>query len=481
MDNSLKTILKNKGPIRKAGVLGMGFVGIPSAVAFAASSAFEFVWGFQRRSKLSGYKIDMLNQGRCPIQGREPELEELLNQVIEANKFRCTSQFERISELDSITIAVDTSFLIPEKLIPDSESLETGLRTVGKNMSRGVLVVVESTVTPGTTEGMARQILEEESGLEAGVDFALAHAPERVMPGRLLKNIRELDRVVGGIDDVSTARAVELYSAILTKGKIIPMNARAAEVAKTAENALRDLQIAAANQLALYCEALGVNFFDVRAAIDSLKEEGVTRALLYPGAGVGGHCLPKDTYHLERGLKILNGAKSTADYTADPGSLFLLARQINNFMPQHMYRLTRSALEKAGKRTQGLKAAILGWAYNKNTNDARNTPALAYKDFLVNDGIAVRVHDPYVANHDGNPISKNLDEVLKGTDLLTIVTDHDDYRELDLGKIKEMMNGPHPIIVDGRNIIDDDEALRLGFIYIAVGRGDRNGHAFPVS
>jgi len=479
MDNFLKTILESKGPIKKVGVLGMGFVGIPSAVAFAASNAFEFVWGFQRRSKLSGYKINMLNQGKCPIQGREPELEELLKQVIEADKFRCTSQFEKISELDSVTIAVDTPFLIPEKLIPASESLEQGLRTVGRNMSEGILVVIESTVTPGTTEGMAKHILEEESGLKAGVDFALAHAPERVMPGRLLKNIRELDRILGGIDEISTARAIELYSSILNRGKIIPMSARAAEVTKTAENALRDLQIAAANQLALYCEALSVNFFDVRAGIDSLKEEGVTRALLLPGAGVGGHCLPKDTYHLERGLKILNDSDEATGFTSDLGSLFLLARQINNFMPQHMYRLTRSALEKTGKSARGLKAALLGWAYNKNTNDARNTPAQAYRDYLMNDGIEVRVHDPYVTNPDGFPISRDLEETLKGTDLLTIVTDHDDYSELNLAKIKDLMNKPNPIIVDGRNIIDDKEASRLGFIYIAVGRGDRNGFAAP--
>ncbi len=138
-------------------------------------------------------------------------------------------------------------------------------------------MVLESTVTPGTTAGMAREILEEESGgLVAGEDFALAHAPpERVMVGRLLRNIREHDRIVGGIDEVSTARAVELYRPVLTTGgKIIPMTATAAEVTKTAENAFRDLQIAAANQLALHCEAMGVNVYDVRAGIDSLKGEG---------------------------------------------------------------------------------------------------------------------------------------------------------------------------------------------------------------
>ena len=143
----------------------------------------------------------------------------------------------------------------------------------------------------------------KKSQAKAGEDFALAHAPERVMVGRLLKNIREHDRIVGGIDEASTKRAVELYSPVLTVGQVIPMSATAAEVTKTAENTFRDLQIAAINQLALYCEAMGINVYDVRTGVDSLKGEGITRAVLWPGAGVGGHCLTKDTYHLERGLK----------------------------------------------------------------------------------------------------------------------------------------------------------------------------------
>ncbi len=132
----------------------------------------------------------------------------------------------------------------------------------GKNISEGSIVVLESTITPGTTNGMAKQILEDESGMVAGEDFALAHAPERVMVGRLLRNISEHDRIIGGIDDISTKRAIELYSPVLTTGKVIPMMAIAAEVTKTAENTFRDLQIAAANELALYCEAMGINFYD---------------------------------------------------------------------------------------------------------------------------------------------------------------------------------------------------------------------------
>ena len=152
------------------------------------------------------------------------------------------------------------------------------------------------------------------------------------MVGRLLRNIREHDRIVGGIDEVSTRRAAELYCPVLTLGKVIPMTATAAEVTKTAENTFRDLQIAAINELALYCEAMGINVYDVRTGIDSLKGEGITRAMLWPGAGVGGHCLTKDTYHLERGVQVLG--KGALDYPAGEPSLYVLARHINDFMPR---------------------------------------------------------------------------------------------------------------------------------------------------
>ncbi|NMA89576.1 MAG: nucleotide sugar dehydrogenase, partial [Methanoculleus bourgensis] len=305
MSNGLQSIIDERGPIKTIGVIGMGYVGIPAAVLFADAPEFESVLGFQRDSASSGYKIAMLNRGESPLKGEEPGLEELLGEVVGARKFRCTSDFSKIARCDAVTLAIQTPFLDPKDLIPDFSALIEGLRSVGRHITEGTLVVLESTVTPGTTAGMAREILEAESGLVAGEEFCLAHAPERVMVGRLLRNIREHDRIVGGIDDVSTRRAMELYAPVLTAGKIIPMTATAAEVTKTAENAFRDLQIAAANQLALHCEAMGVNVYDVRAGIDSLKGEGITRAILWPGAGVGGHCLTKDSWHLERGAQVL--------------------------------------------------------------------------------------------------------------------------------------------------------------------------------
>jgi UDP-N-acetyl-D-mannosaminuronic acid dehydrogenase len=473
MKGGLAELLRERGPIRRVGVLGMGYVGIPSAVLFARSGAFREVIGFQRNSPSSGYKIGMLNRGENPLKGDEPDLGEMLAKVVAGGTFRCSSDFSLVSGMDAVTLAIQTPFRNPADLVPDFGPLHEGLTSVGRHLSPGALVVVESTVTPGTTDGPARRILEESSGLVAGQDFALAHAPERVMVGRLVRNIREHDRVVGGIDPASTERAAGLYRTVLTTGKILPMTAMAAEVTKTSENALRDLQIAAANQLALYCEALGVNFYDVHAGIASLKGEGITRAILLPGAGVGGHCLPKDSYHLERGVR---EAGTGLDYPEKAGSLFLLAREINDFMPRHMLRLTIDGLERAGKGLRGARVAILGWAFLQNSDDTRNTPSEPYRDLLIAGGAGVTVHDPFVDRYPGVPVSQDLREVISGADAIAILTSHRQYRTLVPAELRTWSGKDRPVIVDGRNMVDPDACIRAGFVYRGIGRGDRNRH-----
>ncbi len=470
----LSEIIKKRGPIKKIGVLGMGYVGIPAAALFADAPQFEKVYGFQRDSKSSGYKIAMLNRGECPLKGEEPSLDDLLKKVVSAGKFSCTPDFSKIRELDAVTLSIQTPFLNKEDLLPDFSALFEGVRNVGRNLTPGMLVVLESTITPGTTTGVARELLEMESGLVAGKDFALAHAPERVMVGRLLRNIREHDRIVGGIDAVSTGRATDLYTPVLTLGKVIPMTSTAAEVTKTAENTFRDLQIAAINQLALYCEAMGINVYDVRTGIDSLKGEGITRAMLWPGAGVGGHCLTKDTYHLERGVQQLG--KDQLDYPAGEPSLFVLARHINDFMPNHMFRLTKDALERAGRPVKGARIALLGWSFLANSDDTRNTPAEPYRDLLVKGGAVVSVHDPYVAEYPGVPIVPFVEEAFEGADAIVIFAGHNLYKGLDAPYLKNLTGKNHPVIVDGRNMIDPDVYIRLGFIYKGIGRGDKNSH-----
>ncbi|MCX9030145.1 MAG: nucleotide sugar dehydrogenase [Candidatus Methanoperedens sp.] len=469
--SKLSEIIKKKGPIRKVGVIGMGYVGIPSAVLFAEK--FDFVWGFQRASQSSGYKIEMLNNGISPLKGEEPGLEDLIKKVRSQGRFESTSDFSRIKDVDAVTLAIQTPFKDKGELEPDFGALEEGIRQIGKYLNEGVLVVLESTITPGTTKDLAADILKKESGLIPGEDFALAHAPERVMVGRLIRNIQEHDRIVGGINKESTDRAVELYSPVLTTGKIIAMDSTAAEVTKTAENTFRDLQIAAMNELALYCEAMRVNVYDVRTGIDSLKGNGITRAVLIPGAGVGGHCLTKDTYHLERGVKI-SGSK--LDYPENSESLYVLARKINDFMPIHMYNLTQEGLTRAGKKFKGSKIALLGWAFLNNSDDTRNTPSKLYYDMVIKAGAQVSVHDPYVLEDGNLKISQDLEECIKGATAIVIFTGHKHYLDLKATTSKKLSGHSHPIIIDGRNIVDPDAFIKEGFVYKGIGRGDKNYH-----
>lgn len=155
--SKLEKLITERGPIRKIGVLGMGYVGIPSAVLFADAQCFNKVLGFQRNSKSSSYKIDMLNRGESPLKGEEPGLEDLISKVVKAGKFECTPDFSRISELDAVTLAIQTPFANPKDLEPNFSALIEGIRNVGKYLKPGMLVVLESTITPGTTEGMAKK------------------------------------------------------------------------------------------------------------------------------------------------------------------------------------------------------------------------------------------------------------------------------------------------------------------------------------
>ena len=418
-------------PIKVVGVIGMGYVGIPSAVAFA--QVYDKVWGFQRLSESSGHKIAQLNKGIYQLKGEEPELPDLLKEVVTSGKFVCTSDMSKLSECDAITITVQTP-------VGNTSALMEACMSIVKYGKVGTLVVIESTVPPGTTKAM-KSLLK---------DFMVAHAPERVTPGRLLRNLTEHDRVIGGVDEWDTQRAIELYTPVV--GKIIPMSSTAAEVTKTAENAFRDLQIAAVNQLAMYCEDLGVSVWDVKAGIDSLKGEGITRALLQPGAGVGGHCLPKDTYYLVNNVR------------TDVPSIFVLARKINDFMPAHMFELLNSALEPCN--IDHPKIAILGWAFSPNTGDCRNTPAGLFRELCLKSGMDVSCHDPYVWDVE-------LGSVVTSADAIVVFTAHNCYGELNPEWLAGLMNTL--IVIDGRNVINPEEFISAGFIYRGVGRGDLNG------
>jgi len=429
---------------KKVVVVGMGYVGIPVAASFARAG-FTVV-GINR----SREKVDQINKGISPIGGHEPALASLLKKVVDAGRLRATQSFAECKDAYAIIVAVQTPFNQAAG-VPDYSSLESAINDIGSNLSRDTLVVVESTIAPGTIENVVKPILESRSGLVAGRDFFLGVCPERVRPGRLLRNLVELDRVVGGYGEESTRRMLNLYRRIV-RGKLYRVDCLTAEVVKTVENAYRDTQIAFANEVALICETLGVDVYRVR----ELVNKAPSRNMHMPGAGVGGHCLPKDSLLL---------ANSVAG-RFEP-SLLKVARSVNDLMPLHLAKLVEDALSEMKMPIRDARIALLGLAYVGNSDDTRNTPAGPILEKLESLGAEVRIQDPYVKSFRGREVSKKLDGVINGADCLVTVTAHDSYRNISLRRIKSLMRTP--IIVDGRNIFKRDSCLREGFNYRGIG------------
>jgi UDP-N-acetyl-D-mannosaminuronic acid dehydrogenase len=448
--------------MKKIVVIGMGYVGIPAAALFADVEGFSVV-GIQRRSKRSGWKIDWLNKGKNPIGGEEPGLSELIETVVKKGTFRVNDDFSECKDADVILIDVQTP--TDEAGIPHYESLKEVSMQVGRYIKRDALVVIESTVAPGTTENVVRPILGQESKLKAGKDFSLAFSYERVMVGRLLHNIINYPRVVGGIDEDSAKRAIDLYKNIV-KAQLLPTDIITAEVAKVVENTYRDVNIAFANEVALMCESLGVDVFKIRELVNTLPNDpsnpsaNPIRNMHFPGAGVGGHCLPKDPWLLKYGVDAYGKIK------VDP-QVIVKSRELNMWMPTHMTDLVEEGLTEAGQKVEGAKIAILGVAFMENSDDTRNTPSQPLYELLTEKGAKPVLHDPYVRDFDV-PFTTDLNKAIEGVDAVVIVTRHNEYLNLDLSLVINKMRTP--VLVDGRNAYNKEECENLGFIYKGVGK-----------
>jgi UDP-N-acetyl-D-mannosaminuronic acid dehydrogenase len=351
---------------------------------------------------------------------------------------------------------IDVQTPTDTRRVPQYLSLREVSTSVGQYLQKGALVALESTVAPGTTQNIVQPILEETSGLKAGQDFYLAFSYERVMPGKLLEYMVDFPRVVGGIDAQSTELAVELYSTIVRR-EITATDVLTAELAKTVENAYRDVNIAFANEMALVCESLGVDVYEMRELINARPD----RHMHIPGAGVGGHCLPKDTWLLRFGVKEY-GARDVDT------AMITLARRINDAMPNHMARLVEEALAEAGKEVKGARVAVLGIAYLADSDDVRNTPARPLIHTLQARGAWVMAHDPFVWGYEGEELTRDLDEALRGADCLALVTKHQMYFGLHLEHVKGLMRTP--VIVDGRNVFDAKACREAGFVYRGIGK-----------
>jgi UDP-N-acetyl-D-mannosaminuronic acid dehydrogenase len=427
-------------------IVGTGYVGIPVAVMFANKS-FNVV-GINRTKD----KVDLINKGICPIEGDEPNLPELLAKVIKEKKLTATTDYSACKNADAILICVETPF-DSDKWEPKYDSLKSALKSVAENLTKGSLVIVESTIAPTTMDTLVKPILENTSKMKAGTDFLLGNCPERVMPGKLLYNIENLSRVCGGINEETREKMLELYAHIV-KGELYPTDCLTAEVVKTTENAYRDVEIAFANEVAIICEKLGINVYEVR----DLVNKAPYRNMHLPGAGVGGHCLPKDSLLLSYGVKGIMTPE-----------LMILARNLNKKMPVHTAELLIDALKEKKMGPKSKKVIVCGFAYLENSDDTRNTPALGVIDTLREKGVLVEVHDPFVKNYPGVEIKKDFEKTIAGSDALVFVTAHNEYKNLNLDKIKGLMKTP--IIIDGRNIFTKEKAIEKGFVYKGIGKG----------
>jgi UDP-N-acetyl-D-mannosaminuronic acid dehydrogenase len=423
-------------------VIGLGYVGLPVAARFAQAD-FD-VTGLDVNER----KVAQINAGVCPIEGKEPGLSELVVEVVAAGRLRATTDYTVCREADVVLVAVETP--IDSVHQPRYSALRAALRALEPNLKSGALVIIESTVAPGTMDRLVRPTLEAHKKRQSGRDFYLVHCPERVMPGLLLNNLAKMSRVVGG-DSPDAAQLARAFYRHVVEAELDLADCVTAELVKTAENAYRDVQIAFANELALICEQVGADVWQVRELVN--KSPG--RDVLFPGAGVGGHCIPKDPWLLAYGASDTVAAK-----------LIPAAREINDYMPLHIAELTVDALEEASVEIEKAKVAVLGYAYLENSDDTRNSPSVTLINRLEELGAEVVVHDPYVREYQGE-----MEAVVQGCDALVMMVAHDEYRELNLSELWALV--ARPVLVDGRRVFSAEQARSTGWVYRGVGIGER--------
>ncbi|HSD24493.1 MAG TPA: nucleotide sugar dehydrogenase [Solirubrobacterales bacterium] len=396
----------------RVGVVGLGYVGLPLAVAFAEEG--HEVVGLDADPR----KIDALAVGTSYI-------EDVPSGKIAAlgERLISTSRYADLSSCDAVIICVPTPLTNSRE--PDLSYMVDAATSLAAVMQKGQLIVLESTTYPGTTRERLRPILEE-SGLAAGRDFHLAFSPERIDPGRTDYTIRTTPKVVGGLTDACLARAVELYSQVCDH--VVEVSTPdAAELTKLLENIFRSVNIALVNELAMLCERLGVDVWEVVEAAAS-KPFGFMR--FDPGPGMGGHCLPVDPFYLSY------KAREHDFYT----EFIELAGKINQNQPQWCVRRIERALNEVAKPTNGSKVVLLGVSYKAGVGDMRESPALKIIHLLRDLGADLSYHDPHVPELiDLGMSSAPLEESLASADLVCIVTAHPSIDYADVVERSELV------------------------------------------
>jgi UDP-N-acetyl-D-glucosamine dehydrogenase len=423
----------------RVGVVGLGYVGLPLAVEFARAGFDTTGIDLDRR------KIDAVNQGTSYI----PDVAtEEVARLIAEGRLRATMDFSCVAGLDTINICVPTP--LRKTKDPDMSYIVSAVEQIATYLHPGMLIILESTTYPGTTEELVQPMLEA-SGLKAGVDFFLAFSPERVDPGNPTFNTHNVPKVVGGVGPVSTELASMLYAAAIET--IVPVSSpQAAEMVKLLENTFRMVNIGLVNEIALMCDRLGLDVWEVVKAA-ATKPFGFMP--FYPGPGLGGHCIPIDPFYLSW------KAKQTG---FDP-RFIELAGQINGGMPHFVVDKITDALNRHQKSVNGSTVLILGIAYKRDIDDMRESPSLDVMALLHQKGAKVRYADPYVpalaarAWHGGFAMKTEplTEAAIADADCVAILTEH---RTVDY----DMVLNSAKLIVDTRNAISGRHAhvFKLG-------------------
>ncbi|MCK4838326.1 MAG: nucleotide sugar dehydrogenase [Desulfobulbaceae bacterium] len=421
----LKLADKIRSRSARIGIVGLGYVGLPLAVAF--SEAGFSVLGFDTQQQ----RVDLFNQGKSYIADVS---DECLSSVLSSHNLEATVNQARLAEMDAICICVPTPLSMTRE--PDLSYVISEAEEILAHLRKEQLVILESTTYPGTTREMLLPILER-SGLKGGSDFYLAFSPERVDPGSRGYNIKNTPKVVGGINAKSTEMAALLYRHVADT--VVSVSCpEVAEMTKVFENVFRSVNIALVNELAQLCERMNISVWQV---INAATTKPFGYMPFFPGPGLGGHCIPIDPFYL---------AWKAREYDFDARFIHL-AGEVNIAMPGYVVERTAEALASRGKELQGSRILVLGIAYKKDIADDRESPGYAIMDMLTDRGALVSYNDPWIPKlrptrkynftHESIELTP---ELLTACDAVIIVTDHTAY---DYGEIVSHAR----LVVDTRN------------------------------
>ncbi|MDD3235911.1 MAG: nucleotide sugar dehydrogenase [Candidatus Cloacimonetes bacterium] len=444
-------------------VQGLGFVGcvMASVVADATDEngkPIYYVHGHQRASKRSYWKVPVINSGVPPVSSSDAEVPLIFHRtVVEKKNFRATCDDSVYALVDVVVVDIQLDATKPafgeaEKGYCDISAFREGIRLLGRYIQPHCMVLVETTVPPGTCEKVVKPILEEEF-TKRGIDIKanpplVAHSYERVMPGaRYVESIRDFWRVFSGVNPKSIELCHEFLSNVLNV-KEFPLtqldSTNASELSKTMENSYRAVNIALTLEWAKFAEQIGVDIFKVRDAIR--KRKGTHDNLLRPSLGVGGYCLTKDPVLANWAMSALFGAEGTLDFA-------IRAVNVNDTMPLH----TIDLIKKEFKSLQNLKIAVLGVSYLEDVGDTRHSPSKTLVEFLRKDLALVQAHDPYVEawpELEEIHVQNDLNEVLPDADVVIFAVGHSQYKKLEPKDVLAMCK-TKPLIVDCSNLLSD--------------------------